>query len=104
MTWFPGALTWRRREALAWRRSEAPLCRRTQRTRRRGRRRRVCGGKMTWLGFRGLGILKKKNSCDEHDDVINVVATYELSTSVAIVVMPVTTVAMPVATYLKNRV
>jgi hypothetical protein len=31
----------------------------------------VCGGEMTGLGFRGLGTLKKKNSSNGHDDVIN---------------------------------
>jgi hypothetical protein len=61
-TWFPSASTWRRSEAPAWRR--------TRRTRRR-----ACGGgtrgggadtdgsvaeKMTELGFRGLGTLKKR--------------------------------------------
>jgi hypothetical protein len=39
---------------------------------RRSGRRRVCGGKMTGLTFRGLGTLKKKNSSDGHDDIINV--------------------------------
>jgi hypothetical protein len=31
----------------------------------------VCGGKMTGLGFRGSNTIKKKNSSDGHDDVIN---------------------------------
>jgi hypothetical protein len=34
--------------------------------------RRVHGGEMRGLGFRGSGIIKKKNSSDGHDDVINV--------------------------------
>jgi hypothetical protein len=37
----------------------------------RSGRRRVCGGEMTWLGFRGSGTLKKKNSSDGYDDIIN---------------------------------
>jgi hypothetical protein len=39
--------------------------------RRRGRWR-VCGRKMTGLGFRDSDTLKKKNSSDGHDDVINI--------------------------------
>jgi hypothetical protein len=42
------------------------------RTRRRSRRRRVCGGEITGLEFRGLGTLKKNNNNnDGHDDVID---------------------------------
>jgi hypothetical protein len=51
----------------------------------------VCGGEMTGLGLRGLGTLKKKNSSNGHDDVINAVATYELLMFVATVVIPVAT-------------
>jgi hypothetical protein len=40
-------------------------------TQRRSRRRWVCGGEMKGLGFRGKGTLKKKNSSDGLDDVIN---------------------------------
>jgi hypothetical protein len=42
-----------------------------RRTRRRSERRWVCGGEMKGLGFRGSGTLKKKNSRDGHDDIIN---------------------------------
>jgi hypothetical protein len=42
-----------------------------RRTRRRSERRWVCGGEMIGLGFRGSGTLKKKNSSDGHDDIIN---------------------------------
>jgi hypothetical protein len=31
----------------------------------------VCGGEMIGLGFRGSGTLKKNNSSDRHDDIIN---------------------------------
>jgi hypothetical protein len=42
------------------------------RQKRRSReRQRVCGREIIGLGFRGSGTLKKKNSSDEHDDVIN---------------------------------
>jgi hypothetical protein len=41
------------------------------RTRRRSGRRRVCGGEITGLLFRGLGTLKKNNNNDGHDDVID---------------------------------
>jgi hypothetical protein len=40
-------------------------------TRRRCGHRRVCGGKMTGLGFRGSGRLKKKNSSDGRVDYIS---------------------------------
>jgi hypothetical protein len=63
MARFSGASTWRRSEAPAWRRM--------RRTRRRNGHRLVCGGKITGLGFRGSSTLKKKNSSDGHDDVIN---------------------------------
>jgi hypothetical protein len=66
--WFLDALMWRRSEASTWRRSKVS----TQRTRRRSGHRRVCGGEMIGLGFRGSGTLKKKNSSDGHDVVINV--------------------------------
>jgi hypothetical protein len=42
-----------------------------RRTRRRSGHRRVCGGEIKGLEFRGLDALKKKNSSDEHNDVIN---------------------------------
>jgi hypothetical protein len=35
-------------------------------------RRRVCGGEMTGLPFRSSDTLKKKNSSNGHDDIINV--------------------------------
>jgi hypothetical protein len=39
--------------------------------RRRSEHQWVCGGEMTWLGFRSSGTLRNKNSSDGHDDVIN---------------------------------
>jgi hypothetical protein len=44
---------------------------RWRRTWRRSGCRWVCGGEMIGLGFRGSGTLKKKNSSDGYDDVIN---------------------------------
>jgi hypothetical protein len=44
----------------------------SRRMRRRSGRRRVCGGEMIGFGFRCLGTLKKMNSSDGYDDVINV--------------------------------
>jgi hypothetical protein len=43
-----------------------------RRTRRRSGRQQMCGGEMTGLGFMGSDTLKKKNSSDRHDDIINV--------------------------------
>jgi hypothetical protein len=40
-------------------------------TRRKSGHRWVYGGEMKGLGFRGSGTLKKKNSSDGHDDIIN---------------------------------
>jgi hypothetical protein len=67
---FPGTSTWS--EAPVWRRSEALVWRCTRRTRRRSRCWQMCGGEMTWLGFRGSGTIKKKNSSNGHNDIINV--------------------------------
>jgi hypothetical protein len=44
---------------------------RWRRTQRRSGHRWVCGGEMIGLGFKGLGTLKKKNSSDEPDAIIN---------------------------------
>jgi hypothetical protein len=44
----------------------------SRRTWKRSGRQWVCGREMTVLGFRELVTLKKKNSSDEHDDIINV--------------------------------
>jgi hypothetical protein len=43
---------------------EGARWRHMRRTRRRSRRRWVCGGEMIGLWFRGSGTLKKKNSSD----------------------------------------
>jgi hypothetical protein len=40
--------------------------------RRRSGRQWVCGREMKGLGFRGSDTLKKKNSSDVHDDIINI--------------------------------
>jgi hypothetical protein len=42
-----------------------------RRTWRRSEHRRVCDGEMKVLEFRCSGILKKKNSSNKHDNVIN---------------------------------
>jgi hypothetical protein len=44
---------------------------RWRRMRRRSERRWVSGREMKRLRFRGSGTLKKKNSSDVHDDIIN---------------------------------
>jgi hypothetical protein len=44
---------------------------RWRRTQRRSGRWRVCGREMKGLGFRSSDTLKKKNSSNGHDDIIN---------------------------------
>jgi hypothetical protein len=48
-------------EGLQWRRMQ-----------RRSGHRQMCDGEIKGLGFRGSGTLKKKNSSDGYDDIINV--------------------------------
>jgi hypothetical protein len=50
---------------------EGMWSRRTRRMWRRSGCRQVFSGEMIGLGFRGSGTLKKKNSSNGHDDVIN---------------------------------